>query len=88
MPTYEFRNKDTQEIHQEIMSYSDKEKYLIENPEYESVFTSAPSLGDGVRMGFIKPDSGFQEVISKIVERTPGASGLNKHLSRSSKRSL
>lgn len=87
MPTYDFINKNTQEIHTRVMSISAKEEYLLANPDVESVFLSAPVLGDAYRMGLKKPDSGFNEVLSKIVERTPSATALNRHLSRSTKRS-
>lgn len=36
-----------------------------------------PARGDGVRMGTIKPDKGFQEVLHKIHEKTPGST-LNR----------
>lgn len=69
------------------MSISDREKYLSDNPDLEVTFLTAPVMGDSYRMGMRKPDSGFNEVLSKIIERTPSATGLNSHLSRSTKRS-
>lgn len=88
MPTYEFRNKNTGEIHQKIMKIAEREIYLQDNPELESILTSCPSLGDAYRLGLKGTDDGFKEVLSKIVERTPGASALNSSLSRATKRSM
>jgi hypothetical protein len=75
MPTYSFRNKNTGEIHDEVMRIAAREQYLLDNPQLESIITSAPAFaGDHIT---IKKDSGFKEVLQKIHERTPG-SQLNK----------
>lgn len=83
MPIYEFKNKITNEITEVKMSIKDKEQYLIDNPDLESYFSTPIPLGDAIRLGLKKPDGGFNEMMSKIVERTPGAQGLNDKMSRS-----
>jgi len=65
MPTYTFRNKDTEEIFDKIMSWNSREEYLKENPNLETII-GAPAMGDVVRLGIRKPDQGFNEVLSKI----------------------
>jgi len=65
MPTYTFRNTDTEEIFDKIMSWNSRELYLKENPNLE-VIMGAPAMGDSVRLGITKPDQGFNEVLSKI----------------------
>jgi hypothetical protein len=65
MPTYTFRNKDTEEIFDKIMSWNSREEYLKKNPNLEVVM-GAPAMGDVVRLGIRKPDQGFNEVLSKI----------------------
>jgi hypothetical protein len=65
MPTYTFRNKDTEEIYDKIMSWNSREEYLKENPNLETII-GAPAMGDVVRLGIRKPDQGFNEVLSKI----------------------
>lgn len=77
MPLYEFRNKQTGEIFEQRMSISTKEEYLRENPNIESIITSAPQTIDSVRLGITKSDQGFKEVLQRIHEKTPG-SILNK----------
>ena len=65
MPTYTFRNTETEEIFHKIMSWNSREEYLKENPNLE-VIMGAPAMGDSVRLGIRKPDQGFNEVLSKI----------------------
>ena len=65
MPTYTFRNTETEEIFDKIMSWNSREEYLKENPKLE-VIMGAPAMGDSVRLGIRKPDQGFNEVLSKI----------------------
>lgn len=75
MPTYEFRDKNTGEVHERFLSFNGRDEYLAQNPHLEQTITSAPAfVGDHVT---IKKDSGFKEVLQKIHEKTPG-SQLNK----------
>jgi hypothetical protein len=76
MPLYDFRNKDTGETFEKMMSISAKEEYLKENPHIESLL-GMPPLIDPVRLGVRKTDAGFKEVLQRIHEKTPG-SQLNK----------
>ena len=41
MPTYTFYNKDTDEQFDEFMSWSEREKYLKDNPHIEPMLTTA-----------------------------------------------
>jgi len=66
MPTYTFRDKDTQETFDRIMSYVQKVEFLEENPHLESIITSAPGIGDPVRLGLRKPDQGFRDVLKTM----------------------
>lgn len=65
MPTYSFRNKETGEVYDELMSMSRRESYLLENPHLEQIIGS-PAIGDPVRLGVRTIDDGFREVLSKI----------------------
>lgn len=66
MPTYCFRNKVTNEYHEEFMSISAQDQYLKDNPNLEVSITGAPSFGDPVRLGLKKPDSSFRDVLKEI----------------------
>jgi hypothetical protein len=63
MPTYAFRNKQTQEVFEKFMSISAREQYLAENPDIETV-VSAPAIGDMTNNK--KPDAGFRDVLKEI----------------------
>lgn len=65
MPTYTFKDKNTDEVFDKLMSWNDRQKYLEENPHLESIM-GAPAMGDSVRLGIKKTDDGFKEVLSKI----------------------
>ena len=40
MPTYEFKNKDTGEVFEKMMSYEKKVEYLKDNPNIQSHYTT------------------------------------------------
>lgn len=71
MPTYTFRNKETGETFEKFMSISAREEFLKDNPQYETLITGAPLIGDPIRLGLRKPDNGFREVLSKVKEAHP-----------------
>lgn len=73
MPLYDFRNKETGEVFEKMLSISAKEEYLKENPNIESVIVGTPPLIDPVRLGVRKTDQGFKEVLQRIHEKTPGS---------------
>lgn len=77
MPTYVFRNKETNEQFEKIMKMSELDSFRAENPQLETVIQSVP-LGDPTKLSSTRKfDSGFKEVLQKIHERSPG-SELNK----------
>lgn len=72
MPTYTFRDKNTGEVFDRLMKIAEREEYLKENPNIESVI-SAPNLVDPIRLGGLRPPSGFKEVLKNIHDRSPGS---------------
>jgi predicted nucleic acid-binding Zn ribbon protein len=73
MPTYQFRNTQTDEEFEVLMKISEREEYLKNNPHIQPVLT-APALVSGVstsnsRTGRVP--SGFNEVLSKVAEAHP-----------------
>jgi hypothetical protein len=77
MPTYTFLNLNTSETFTEIMSISDKEKYLAENPHIQQQLIKPLSLGDPVRLGRIKPDDGFRDRLKEIKKAHPLGKAIN-----------
>ena len=70
MPTYSFRNNDTGEEFTELMSISEREKFLEQNPNIQqlpSMFSMVGGTGDR-----IKNDDGWKENMSRIAEAHPG----------------
>ncbi len=73
MPTYTFRNKDTGEEFTEFMKISELDKYLEDNPNFESIIVAC-ALVDPANIGIQKPPSDFQKyVLGKIRDNAPGA---------------
>jgi hypothetical protein len=73
MPTYDFINSETGEVFEKVMKIADREEYLKENPTIKPHFGQAPSIGDPIRLGVKKVDTGFKEVLQKIHARSPGS---------------
>jgi hypothetical protein len=80
MPTYTFRDLNTGEEFDLLMSWDEREKHLKDNQHLEPVIC-APMLGDSVRLGVRTVDNGFREVLSKIHNSQP-KSNLADKLSR------
>jgi len=70
MPIYNFINNETGEVEEHWMSWKDKEQFLVDNPNMESIILKAPGLvqATGDRT---KPPSGFKDVLSKVAEANP-----------------
>ena len=84
MPTYNFKNTDTGEEFEEIMSMSEREKFLEQNSHIKQL----PSLvamsytGTGDR---IKNDGGWKDNLSRIAEAHPGSPLAYRHGKKSTK---
>ena len=71
MPTYSFKNTDTGEEFEEIMSMSEREKFLEQNPHIQQLPSMVSIVGGhGDR---IKNDGGWKENMSRIAEAHPGS---------------
>ncbi len=71
MPTYEFKNKDTGEVFEKIMSYDSKVKYLEENPNIQSHYTTMNIDHDGGKSVLSRAGSGWKEVQDRIKSGLP-----------------
>lgn len=78
MPTYQFLNKDTNEIEEYRMSYTEVDQFKVDNPHLERYFCAEnlPVFSDGVRMsvpGIGQPVAAFEKgVIQRMKETIPG----------------
>mgnify|MGYP005989617657 FL=1 len=66
LPSYTFKNIDTNETFDSIMSMAERETFLTENPNIQQIIKTAPSIGDSVRLGLRKPDDGFRDVLKNV----------------------
>lgn len=66
MPTYTFRNKDTGEVFDKFMKMSERDPYLAENTNLESIL-SAPAMID--QTSTMKPDNGFRDLLRDIKKK-------------------
>ena len=70
MPTYTFYNTETDEQFDEFMSWSEREKYLKDNPHIEPMLTTAALVGDHI---INRMDGGMKETFSRIAEAHPNS---------------
>lgn len=66
MPIYSIMNKDTDEVFEVNMKFTELEHYLEDNPNLTQVFNKFPGLGDSTRLGLRRPDDGFRDVLKTV----------------------
>ncbi len=64
MPTYLFKNTETNEEFEEFMSISVRDTYLADNPHIIQLVFGFPSIGYNTNMR--KPDDGFRDVLRSM----------------------
>jgi hypothetical protein len=67
MPTYTFRDKNTDEVFDKMMKISEREQYLSDNPHIVTVVT-APGVNRELTSN-MKPDQGFRDVLREIKKK-------------------
>jgi hypothetical protein len=78
MPTYQFKNIDTNEIEEHVMRVAELDEFKQNNPNLERYFSieGLAGLGDGQRMsvpGIGQPHAAFETgVIQRMQETIPG----------------
>jgi hypothetical protein len=73
MPTYSFRNKTTGETYSKFLTLKERESYLENNPDVESIIDYVVPSSEGI--GHLKRNigSGWKDVLRKIKDRNPGS---------------
>lgn len=85
MPTYQFLNKDTNEVEEHRMSYTVLEEFKETNPHLERYFCAEnlPIMSDGSRMsvpGMGQPCKAFEHgVIERMKATIPGNTLAKNH---------
>lgn len=80
MPTYTWKNLNTGEITENILKIAELDAYKANNPHLERYITSAPTMSDPVRLGRVKIDNGFREVLQKISAGAIGGNNLKDNI--------
>jgi hypothetical protein len=73
MPTYTFRNNETEEQFEETLKISELDDYKNAHPELKMIITKAPGIADNVRLGRVKPSEGFRDRLKDIKASHRGA---------------
>ena len=73
MPNYTFENTQTNEIIDLTMKIAELDPFKLDNPHMKQRIVSAPSIGDAHRLGRIKPDAGFRDVLKNVKAHHPGS---------------
>jgi hypothetical protein len=70
MPFYTFTKLGTEETYEpeEMMTIAEMETWLKEHKGWD-VLPGAPSIGDPVRLGRVKPSEGFRDVLRNLKKR-------------------
>ena len=71
MPTYEFKNTETDEVFEKIMSYESKVDYLEKNPHVQSHYTTMNIDHDGGKSVLSRAGDGCKEVQNRIKSGMP-----------------
>jgi hypothetical protein len=48
------------------MRISELDEFKLQNPHLTQLIVGAPSIGDPVRLGRVKPDAGFRDVLKNV----------------------
>lgn len=85
MPTYSFIDETTNETFEEMMSISDKEAFLSENPHIRQLPPTRVNIIAGHNYSGLKNDDGFKEQMSRIADAHPTSAVANQYGDKSAK---
>ncbi len=77
MPTYSFQNIESNEEWSEMMTMAELDLFLKNNPKIIQTITTAPALGDSVRLGFKKSSNAFREQMRRIKKASDKSSTID-----------
>lgn len=72
MPLYHFKNKATGEILTELIPLRNLDKFVEDNPHLQKCL-STPGFADPHRMGRIKPDDNFRDLLKETKKAHKGS---------------
>lgn len=72
MPIYQYKNEETGEVTDKLMSIADMEQFDIDNPHMKKII-HAPAIGDAMRLGVRKTDDSFNDLLKTMKKNSPGS---------------
>jgi hypothetical protein len=66
LPNYTFKNTNTNETFDVSMRIAELDQYKLDNPHLSQLIVRAPAIGDAHRLGRLKPDDGFRDVLRNV----------------------
>ena len=85
MPTYTFRDIETGETFDEMMSYADKVEFLEDNPNIKPILNSINIVAGVGLDSRIKNDEGWNENLQRIAEAHPNSDLANRYVKKTAK---
>ena len=85
MPTYTFKDTNTNEYFEEIMSYDEKVRFLEECPWITSVLNGINIVAGVGLDSRIKNDDGWNETLQKIGEAHPQSDLASRYVKKTAK---
>ena len=82
MPTYVFKDTNTDEVFEVVLKISEREQFMKDFPHFIPVVT-APAIVSGV--GGVRNDAGWNEVLNKVSEQNPDSNLARSVKPRSAK---
>ena len=73
MPTYKFQNNETGEEFELFMSISERDEFVKNNPNLTQLVHGFPGMADPTRIGRVRPDDGFRDVLKEVKKRNRGS---------------
>lgn len=73
MPTYSFKNTDTDEIFDLTLKMAEREQYLADNPHIKQTFTSSAKIVDPYVTGHTKTSDGFNDLLKNMKRHHRGS---------------
>jgi len=85
MPTYTFKDIETGETFDEMMSYADKVEFLEDNPHIKPILNSLNIVAGVGLDSRIKNDEGWNENLQRIAEAHPTSDLANRYVKKTAK---
>ena len=77
MPMYSFKDNNTGEVFDKVMSWDSRNEYLENNPHLTTIIDKAPGLIGGKSMDSGRLPDGFKDKLREMKKKYPTARGVD-----------